>query len=481
MARDGKKKRKEAKRAGGDKDHKKKKEKLSKKKHKKKHKAHAADAERAPAGGNGANSAPESSSSPSSDEPLVPPARWYPGPAPGSAVEPGESVLAELLHAYPDGMADLAGLCAAVAQGQPVALGEMEDGRLRGFLERLFRSLGLRAQTRRGGVGAEEEEEEEVFEAETEAQRGALRRLLGLDEPQGALAQTGSPEGGSPDREAGPTAPDRDRVIGPQLPQATFEPSIGPALAAYDGERLPNDGEDDDDADGDGDVVVGPRIPIEGEVQAAPAWWQQEEALKGPSPWEWPPPVGRPEERGTAPRAREEWLTTLPKDRHHNFAPDVARTFTRQGLTELGDQSVWTDTPADRERKRSRAQGPAGVQGVARPQGSPRGRPGAADQVQTTAPTLAAPGDYERRVKPQSLLEAHREARAGEATAAHRDGRGAGGWDPTSAPWRPFDREKDLDIRRTDPQGLDQTLNDRVLGSLSTRFGSKGSVQRSFL
>jgi hypothetical protein len=54
-------------------------------------------------------------------------------------------------------------------------------------------------------------------------------------------------------------------------------------------------------------------------------------------------------------------------------------------------------------------------------------------------------------------------------------------WDPKAAPWRPFDREKDLDVRRADPSGLKRALNDHVMGTLSSRFGTKGKTESSFI
>lgn len=46
---------------------------------------------------------------------------------------------------------------------------------------------------------------------------------------------------------------------------------------------------------------------------------------------------------------RESWMTELPPElKSFGFGP---RTFKRRADDKSGDRSVWTDTPADRERK----------------------------------------------------------------------------------------------------------------------------------
>jgi len=46
---------------------------------------------------------------------------------------------------------------------------------------------------------------------------------------------------------------------------------------------------------------------------------------------------------------RESWMTELPPElKSFGFGP---RTFKRRADDKSGDRSIWTDTPADRERK----------------------------------------------------------------------------------------------------------------------------------
>jgi hypothetical protein len=49
------------------------------------------------------------------------------------------------------------------------------------------------------------------------------------------------------------------------------------------------------------------------------------------------------------PITRESWMTELPPEmKEFGLGP---RTFKRRADDKSGDRSVWTDTPADRERK----------------------------------------------------------------------------------------------------------------------------------
>ncbi|KAA0192987.1 hypothetical protein HAZT_HAZT009917, partial [Hyalella azteca] len=53
---------------------------------------------------------------------------------------------------------------------------------------------------------------------------------------------------------------------------------------------------------------------------------------------------------------REDWMLTLPEDRPLFSGLGLqARQFSKSGKRDRGDTSVWTDTPADKERKAQRA------------------------------------------------------------------------------------------------------------------------------
>jgi hypothetical protein len=48
---------------------------------------------------------------------------------------------------------------------------------------------------------------------------------------------------------------------------------------------------------------------------------------------------------------RESWMLELPPDREADFGLGP-RQFRARAKPELGDRSVWTDTPADRHQKK---------------------------------------------------------------------------------------------------------------------------------
>lgn len=50
------------------------------------------------------------------------------------------------------------------------------------------------------------------------------------------------------------------------------------------------------------------------------------------------------------PLVRESWMIELPEDKP-NFCGLGPRQFLRKTPQQKGDRSVWTDTPADKERK----------------------------------------------------------------------------------------------------------------------------------
>lgn len=126
----------------------------------------------------------------------------------------------------------------------------------------------------------------------------------------------------------------RERVIGPMKPQFC-ENYAAQTTSKVCGNR----GSDDEDSDD----IIGPSLPcdidpdfalervkmdIEARNQA------QKDQLSG--------------NKRTKPK-RETWMTELPADLSKNFGLGP-RKF-RSRAVELGDQSVWTDTPADKARK----------------------------------------------------------------------------------------------------------------------------------
>lgn len=94
---------------------------------------------------------------------------------------------------------------------------------------------------------------------------------------------------------------------------------------------------------------------------------------------------------------------------------------------------------------------------------------------------------YNAQVRKKSLLEQHAEAQAAAAAAAKKlGGKGNKGQkrpaeappDNDGMPWRPFDREKDLELKGAPRSGA-QILKDA--SGLASRFTSGGSGKKNFL
>ena len=59
------------------------------------------------------------------------------------------------------------------------------------------------------------------------------------------------------------------------------------------------------------------------------------------------------DDKETGPAERDSWMTELPDKLSQAFSGTTARTFRTNPVPEISDadRSLWTDTPADRERK----------------------------------------------------------------------------------------------------------------------------------
>uniref|UniRef100_A0A8C5GXP0 GPALPP motifs-containing protein 1 n=1 Tax=Gouania willdenowi TaxID=441366 RepID=A0A8C5GXP0_GOUWI len=145
---------------------------------------------------------------------------------------------------------------------------------------------------------------------------------------------------------------DDDGFFGPALPpgfkkqQSSPErlPLLGPALppgfrkAAYDDDDDDDDGEEEgeDGSEGESQDVIGP-MPAKGPVQNTVAADIERRAQK------------MKDKLTKVVSPRETWMTELPPELQHIGLG--ARTFKKKSGPEKGDRSIWTDTPADRERK----------------------------------------------------------------------------------------------------------------------------------
>ncbi|KAM3625551.1 uncharacterized protein V6R79_013906 [Siganus canaliculatus] len=176
-------------------------------------------------------------------------------------------------------------------------------------------------------------------------------------------AKTGHTSGEKVEKTKKQEEEEEEGFFGPALPpgykkQSSPErpPLLGPALPP--GFRRAAS-EDDQDAEG----IAGPALPLGYQAESSSSEGEDEDVI-GPMPSAGPLKdsvsldferrAQRMKEKLTGDQtpevlARETWMTELPPELQHIGLG--ARTFKKRSGPENKDRSIWTDTPADRERK----------------------------------------------------------------------------------------------------------------------------------
>lgn len=251
------------------------------------------------------------------------------------------------------------------------------------------------------------------------------------------------------------SSPERPPLLGPALPP-------GFCRAAYDDEDEDEDGEgvqgpalppgykpESSSSEGEDDDVIGP-MPSKGPIQHSVALdferraQRMKDKLTG---------VETPEVL-----ARESWMTELPPELQHIGLG--ARTFKKRSGPENKDRSIWTDTPADKERKtRERLE---------------RKQKGEPEEVDDT-PQLSRKdlemaekvSKYNESKRAESLMSLHTKTMKEKAKQKADK--------PVER--RPFDRDADLQVNRFDDAQKQRLL--KKSQELNTRFSY--SKDRMFL
>ncbi|GLI60597.1 hypothetical protein VaNZ11_002769 [Volvox africanus] len=199
---------------------------------------------------------------------------------------------------------------------------------------------------------------------------------------------------------------------------------------------------------------------------------------------------------------RETWMTELPPEMVAQPGPaglshTSVRAFSQRGKTGRGDTSGWTDNPEQRKAREAQALLTAASQAYVQAL-SASGDGGGVGASSSATMAAAAMDSFNSVSRKKSLMEVHlelqekakEEARAAKKAAKKQktgDGaakvgeRGTGGVTEGAGnqdwPWRPFDRERDLEIKPRAKTGTDIFKNAANLGS---KFSGGGS-QRHFL
>ena len=216
-------------------------------------------------------------------------------------------------------------------------------------------------------------------------------------------------------------------------------------------------------------------------------WWQREQAVPKPAP------VAE-DESSAAARAtsRDDWMVSLPTGRSGLTADSgQARQFSRNGTAGgvlPSDLAMWTETPADRERKAAAKWGSADGGGGSSSSSQPMtladavaiasANAAAGKRPREMATSSGGEGSGSQPPAAKSLVDLNAERLAAEAKQGGKKQKAD--WEGQH-PWRPWDREKDLDIRQVNPKGKESVLKDQIMGSLGDRFGNRGKRESTFM
>lgn len=297
------------------------------------------------------------------------------------------------------------------------------------------------------------------------------------DEDSSSLSEEGNQE--SEDEDSGPTArkqgryedddDDDDGFFGPALPpgfkkqdDSPPRPIIGPALPpgfikstqksdrGRDGPRKPvsshlNSEETDSS---DNEDIIGP-MPAKGPVNYNVSTEFEKRAQRMKEK------LTRGDDDSSKPITRESWMTELPAEmKDFGLGP---RTFKRRAEDKSGDRSVWTDTPADRERKARETQ-------EARKSFSKKDdeEPELSGRDKRLAEQVSS---YNESKRSESLMDIHHKKLKNKAAEDKN----------RSQERTPFDRDKDLKVNRFDEAQKKALI--KKSRELNSRFShGKGSM-----
>ncbi|KAM4796507.1 GPALPP motifs-containing protein 1 [Rhinophrynus dorsalis] len=254
---------------------------------------------------------------------------------------------------------------------------------------------------------------------------------------------------------------DDDGFFGPALPpgfkrqsDSPERPVLGPALPP----GFKRDSDSDDDADcnpqsfmekagesSEDEDIIGP-LPSKDPAESSVAEDIERRA------WKMKQKLTLKEDDASKIRTRESWMTELPPElTNFGLGP---RTFKRRTNEKSGDRSIWTDTPADKERKaKEKQEGKVSSSKTDEQVPVSERDKRLADQVST----------YNDTKRSQSLLDLHRKKLKRKAEEDKNK----------SQERRPFDRDQDLQVNRFDDAQKKALL--RKSKELNTKFSHGNS------
>lgn len=148
-----------------------------------------------------------------------------------------------------------------------------------------------------------------------------------------------------------PKPPSPGRI--PDEEDESSDDEFGPAIPAHLANRLnpapttgaaQSDHTEDDESDDDDDDGIGPRPPQPGDTNSILRSQMSDIERRAQSMKD------KIEGKDKEVVQRDTWMLELPSAKAKSFGLG-ARTFSRKGITQVGDRSAWTDTPENREKR----------------------------------------------------------------------------------------------------------------------------------
>lgn len=233
-------------------------------------------------------------------------------------------------------------------------------------------------------------------------------------------------------------------IIGPALPPG-FKRDLDDGNSSDHGASSNSSAIEEQEESSEDEAAIGP-VPAEGPVTSSVAEDFERRA------WKMRQKLTANDDDGSKNTTRESWMTELPPEMTaFGLGP---RSFKRRTNEKSGDRSIWTDTPADRERKAKEKQ-EAKVSSSKKEEKAPPSEKDRqlAEQVST----------YNDSKRSQSLLDLHRKKLK----------RKAGEDKNTPQERRAFDRDQDLQVNRFDDAQKKALL--RKSKELNTKFSHGNS------
>ncbi|EDL35812.1 RIKEN cDNA 1200011I18, isoform CRA_b [Mus musculus] len=262
------------------------------------------------------------------------------------------------------------------------------------------------------------------------------------DEDSSSLSEEGNQESEEED-----TGPNAKPIIGPALPPGFIKSPQKNDKGREDPGQVSSFFNSEEAESGEDEDIVGP-MPAKGPVNYSVTTEFEKRAQRMKEK------LTKGDDDSSKPITRESWMTELPPEmKEFGLGP---RTFKRRADDKSGDRSVWTDTPADRERKAKEIQEARKSFSKKDEENILSGRDKRlAEQVSS----------YNESKRSESLMDIHHKklkSKAAEDKNKHQER-------------IPFDRDKDLKVNRFDEAQKKALI--KKSRELNTRFShGKGNM-----